>query len=404
VPVNREVLREVDVLLPRRLPVPCVRPEGERPFPVGEKEIDGLKTVLLTILVFGVIITLHELGHFAFCKLFGVRVHEFSFGMGPRLFGWGKGETQYSIRLLPIGGYVAMEGEDEESQDGRAFCNRPPWQRFIILFAGAGMNLLLGLVLLGISTGQMELLGTNVVARIEEGAASAAYLQSGDRIIEVNGYNTPCYNDVVFQLIRDEDGVVDLTVQRGGDLSMSGWERFLAGLGIGEKNPGERVVLSQVPFEMEDVGGGQRSLKIDFVFYGAEPNLANSVVYTFQWTVSTVKQVWYSLLDIVTGRFGLSQLSGPVGTATVIQQASDQGLRSLVILVAYITINVGVFNLLPIPALDGGRMFFLLVGMLLRRPIPAKYEAYINAAGMILLLAFVGVVTFSDIMKLFAGP
>ena len=367
------------------------------------KEIDGLKTILLTILVFGVIITLHELGHFAFCKLFGVRVNEFSFGMGPRLLGWGKGETQYSIRLLPIGGYVAMEGEDEESRDGRAFCNRPPWQRFLILFAGAGMNLLLGLALLGVSTSQMDLLGTNVVARMDEGAATASYLQSGDRIVEVNGYNTPNYNDVVFQLIRDEDGVVDLTVLRGGDLTMTGWERLLARFGLGEKDPGEEVSLT-VPFQMEDAGDGQRTLKIDFVFYGAEPTLGNSVAYTFQWTVSTVKQVWYSLLDIVTGRFGLSQLSGPVGTATVIQQASDQGLRSLVILVAYITINVGVFNLLPVPALDGGRMFFLLVGMLFRRPIPAKYEAYINAAGMVLLLAFVAVVTFSDIAKLLAGP
>ena len=137
-------------------------------------------------------------------------------------------------------------------------------------------------------------------------------------------------------------------------------------------------------------------------FLGAEKTLGNAVYYTFQQTISTVKQVWYSLLDIVTGRFGLSQLSGPVGTASVIREASDAGLRSLLILVSYISINVGVFNLLPIPALDGGRMFFLLAGALLRRPIPPRYEAYINAAGMLILLIFVGVVTFSDVMKLVA--
>lgn len=360
-----------------------------------------MKTVLLTVLVFGVIINLHELGHFFFAKLFGVKVNEFSFGMGPQLLGWGKGETQYSIRLFPIGGFVAMEGEDEESGNGRAFCNKPAWQRFIILFAGAGMNLLLGLVLLAYTTSQMSLLGTNVVGRLEEGAASAAYLQPGDRIIEVNGYNTPSYNDVVFQLIRDEDGLVDLTVLRGGDLSMTRWERTLAGFGIGEKELGEKLYLS-VPFQMEELQEGTRTLKIDFIFLGAEKTLGNGITYTFQQTVSTVKQVWYSLLDIVTGRFGLSQLSGPVGTATVIREASDAGFRSLVVLVAYISINVGVFNLLPIPALDGGRMFFLLVGALFRRPIPAKYEAYINAAGMLILLFFVGIVTFSDVMKLVA--
>ena len=377
-------------------------PGGGSGPPSAEKELDNVKTILLTVLVFGVIINLHELGHFFFARLFGVRVNEFSFGMGPKLLGWGKGETSYSIRLFPIGGFVAMEGEDEESRDGRAFCNKPAWQRFLILFAGAGMNLLLGLCLLGYTTSQMDLLGTNIVGRVEEGAVSASYLQPGDRIVAVNGYNTPGYSDVVFQLIRDQDGVVDLTILRGGDhLSMNRWERALAGLGIGEKSLGERLTMT-VPFAMEDVGDGLRAIRIDFVFLGAERTLGNAVYYTCQQTVSTVKQVWYSLLDIVTGRFGLSQLSGPVGTASVIREASDAGLRSLLILVSYISINVGVFNLLPIPALDGGRMFFLLAGALLRRPIPPRYEAYINAAGMLILLIFVGVVTFSDVMKLVA--
>ena len=379
-----------------------------------------MKTVLLTLLVFCVIINLHELGHFFFAKLFGVQVNEFSFGMGPLLWGRKKGETQYSIRLFPIGGYVSMEGEDgeegnpkemgetaakekwEDGRNSRAFCNKPAWQRFIILFAGAGMNLLLGLVLMAYTTSQMSLLGTNVVGRLEEGAASASYLQPGDRIIRVNGYNTPCYSDVAFQLIRDDDGLVDLTVLRGGDhLSMSLWERTLAGFGVGEKDPGATLSLS-VPFQMEGVQEGLRILRIDFFFMGAQKTLGNSIQYTLLQTVSTVKQVWYSLLDILTGRFGFNQLSGPVGTATVIREASDAGLRSLIQLVAYITINVGVFNLLPFPALDGGRMFFLLVGALFRRPIPARYENYINAAGMLLLLIFVGVVTFSDVMKLAA--
>ena len=139
---------------------------------------------------------------------------------------------------------------------------------------------------------------------------------------------------------------------------------------------------------------------IDFQCYGKEPTFFSSVGYAFEWTASTVKQVWYSLLDIVTGRFGLSEISGPVGTATIIQQASSQGIRSFLVMVAMITINVGVFNLLPIPALDGGRLLFLLVEIIRRKPVPAKYESVVHAVGLVLMLGLIAVVTFSDIMKL----
>ena len=141
--------------------------------------------ILAAVLIFGILVAVHELGHFLAAKLCGVRVNEFSIGMGPNVWSRKRGETQYSFRALPIGGFCAMEGEDEESSNGRAFCNKPAWQRFIILFAGAGMNLLLGLCLLAWSTSQMSLLGTNVVGRLEEGAASAAYLQPGDRIAQL---------------------------------------------------------------------------------------------------------------------------------------------------------------------------------------------------------------------------
>lgn len=363
-------------------------------------EIDPLITFLLTVLVFGVIITLHELGHFTFAKLFGVRVNEFSFGMGPKLFSFGKHETQYSIRALPIGGYVAMEGEDEESGDGRAFCNKPAWQRFIILFAGAFMNIVLGLLLLGIITAQMSLLPMNMVAEFYPGSTSAQVLQSTDRIIKVNGYSTNNYNDLIFQLIRDEDGVVDLTVLRGADPTLTAGDRIAAKFGKSDKALGEIIQIPGHAFQMEDNGQGGKSLVIDFQCYGKEPTFFSAVGYAFEWTASTVKQVWYSLLDIVTGRFGLSEISGPVGTATIIQQASSQGIRSFLVMVAMITINVGVFNLLPIPALDGGRLLFLLVEIIRRKPVPAKYESVVHAVGLVLMLGLIAVVTFSDIMKL----
>jgi len=362
-----------------------------------------LVTFLLTLLVFGVIITLHELGHFTFAKLFGVQVNEFSFGMGPQLFGWEKGETRYAIRALPIGGYVAMEGEDEESGSGRAFCNKPPWQRFIILFAGAFMNILLGLLLLGIIAAQMDLIPMNMVADFYPDSTSSQVLQQKDRIIEVNGYDTSGYNDMIFQLVRDQDGVVDLTVLRGGDPTLTAWDRLLGAFGASEKEQGEIIRILGHAFQMEDNGQGGRTLVIDFQCYGQENDFLRTVGYSVEWTISIVKQVWYSLLDIITGRFGLSEISGPVGTATIIQQASSQGLRSLLVLAAMITINVGVFNLLPVPALDGGRLLFLLVEMIFRRPIPAKYEAWVHAVGLVLMLGLIAVVTFSDVMKLIRG-
>lgn len=360
-----------------------------------------LTTIILTLVVFGVIITLHELGHFLFAKLFGVRVNEFSFGMGPRLWGRKKGETEYSIRAFPVGGYVAMEGEDEDSADGRAFCNKPAWQRFIILAAGAIMNVILGFLILIALVGRMELLGTNVVADFHDNAVSSQYLQSGDRIVSVNGYNTPGYNDVVFQLIRDEDSVVELELLRGGDPKLSAWDKLGAKLGLNDKNLGERVKVT-VPFNTQRYEDGTESIQLDFIFYGVERNLGNTVTYAAQWTASVVKQVWYSLMDIVTGRFGLKEISGPVGTATIISEASSRGNDSLMMIVAFITINVGVFNLLPIPALDGGRLLFLVIEILFRRPVPAKYEAYVHAVGLVLMLGLIAVVTFSDIFKIFA--
>lgn len=359
-------------------------------------------TVLLTILVFGVIITLHELGHFIFAKLFGVKVNEFSFGMGPKLWGRKKGETDYSIRLLPIGGYVAMEGEDasgdepvdsQETEDlrGRRFTDKKPWQRFIILAAGAVMNIILGLFLLLFLTSQMDLLGTNVVVEITPDSPAAAYLQPYDRIVSVNGHRTGSYNDVTFQLMRDEDGLVDIGVSRGAD------PKATLPMLLGEK---QTELLSQVPFELEDAGNGRSMIKLNMMFAGLPNSFAGTLSYSVNWTVSVVKQVWFSLVDIVTGRYGLNDISGPVGTAVVIEEARSYGFESMFFLIALITINVGVFNLLPVPALDGGRLLFVLIEAIFRRPVPQKYETLIHATGMFLLLGFILVVTFNDIWKL----
>lgn len=361
-----------------------------------------MKTALLTILVFGVIILLHEFGHFLFAKLFGVRVNEFSFGMGPRLWSRKGKTTEYSLRLFPIGGYVAMEGEDEESGHKDAFCNKKVWQRILIVFAGAFFNIVLGLVVILFLTFNMEHIPTNIIARVEDnGIHQPIVLQEGDRIVSVNGYSTENYQDLYYQLMRDADGVVDLEIRRGADLLTTRWDFLWAKLGLSDTQSGEIITVKGYTFTTESANDGGIAVKINFLCYSVPKTFSRALTYSFQWTGAMVKQVWYSLWDILTGRFGFSDLSGPVGTATVISQASSYGYRSFLIVFALITINVGVFNLLPLPALDGGRLLFMLVELIFRRPIPAKYENFVHAAGMILLLILVAAVTFKDILMLF---
>ncbi len=344
-----------------------------------------MTTIIITLLVFGVIITLHELGHFLFAKAFNVRVHEFAFGMGPKLFSKQKGETLYSIRAFPIGGYVAMEGEngteEEYVGDGRAFFEKKLYQRFLILVAGAAMNIILGFAILFVVTLNMDIVGTNYVSEVSEQAPFVGQLQSGEQILKVNNHTTNNYNDVVFQILRDADGVIDFVT-----MPLEGGEK----------------VSKQITFNMTQVEGTDTNMvELDMLFYGIEPTFWQSVEYSFNWTISVAKQVWFSLIDIVTGRYGVNELSGPVGTATVIEEASSMGLQSLMVLVAFITINVGVFNMLPLPALDGGRILFLIIEMILRKPVPQRFEAIVHASGMVLLLSFVVFVTFNDIMRLF---
>lgn len=350
-----------------------------------------MKTVILTILVFGVIIILHETGHFLFAKLFRVKIEEFSFGMGPKLWSTVKRGTQYSVRAFPIGGYVAMEGEDDagsgaiaretpalSAAEGDPLYDKPAWQRFIIMAAGAFMNIILGLIILIIVTAMSGIIGTTTVAVFDEDSVSADYLKAGDRIIEVNGYSAGFYGDATFQMLRDQDGVIDFTLIRDGE-----------------------EMLVTVPFRTEELADGITGMQMDFKFQGIPVTFGNALSYAWHWTFSLVKQVWYSVLDVVTGRYGLQAISGPVGTATVISEASSQGLRTFLLLVAYITINVGVFNLLPLPALDGGRLLFVLIEMIFRKPVPPKLEAWVHRIGIALLFGLIIVVTFSDIVKLF---
>jgi len=340
--------------------------------------------ILLAILFFGIIVMIHEFGHFSTAKLFKVKVNEFAIGMGPALFKKKKGETLYALRLFPIGGYVSMEGEDEESEDERAFNRQKVWKRFIIVAAGAIMNIILGLIIVAVMLATSgELIGTNTIHSFTENAVSEQNgLKVGDRFIKIDGHRLYSDMDLMFLLSRSENGVYDLVVERDG----------------------EKVKLDDLQFETHEVEG-ITVITYDFVVVGEEPTAFNIFTNTFKEAASIVRLVRLSLFDLVTGRYGLSDLSGPVGTINVIVDATEDATSegdwdTLLLIMALITINIGVFNLLPLPALDGGRLFFMLIEMIRRKPIKPKYEGIVHGIGLALLLILMVVVTFSDIMKL----
>lgn len=344
-------------------------------------------TIAVALLFFGLIIMLHEFGHFTCAKLFKVKVNEFALGMGPALFKRKKGDTQYAVRLFPIGGYVSMEGEDSDSEDANAFNNKPVWKRMIIVVAGAMMNLILGVILMAILLAACtDLIGTNTIKEMEENAVSAQYgLQAGDRFVEIDGHRVWSEQDLSFLMSRSRDGILDFVVERDG----------------------EKVTLNDVHFATEDYEG-ITLIRYDFIIIGEPPTFLNVVKNAFTQSASVVRMVWLSLFDLVTGQYGMSELAGPVGTMDIIadvtaEAASSGNMARLLNILAFITINVGVANLLPLPALDGGRLFFLLIEAVRRKPIKPKYEGYIHAAGLVLLMLLMVAVTFNDIMRIVRG-
>lgn len=338
-------------------------------------------TILLAVLIFGVIIMLHELGHFLVAKSVGVCVPEFSIGMGPELFHFTKGETQYTLRLLPIGGYVAMEGEDEDSDNDRAFCNKKPWQKMLVIVAGATMNLILGfLLMLGMVMARPVITSTQV-SYFDPAAVSCEKLQLGDEILSINGSKVHTANDMIYAFVDVGKDPVQMKVLRDGKI----------------------VDLVDVPFAYEEVEG-QTIVKLDFKVQGLEKTPLLVLKETWYMTTGVVKQVWSSLGKIITLQFKLNQLSGPVGVTKMIGEvAATRDYTSVLMMAAFISINIGVFNLLPFPALDGGRLLFNLIEIVRGKPVPAKYEGYVHAAGMFLLMGLMIFVTFNDIIKLIRG-
>ena len=337
--------------------------------------------ICIAIFAFGLMILLHELGHFLTARACGVKIDEFSIGMGPRLCGWtDKRGTAYNLRAFPIGGFVSMKGEDEDADGSDSFSTRRPWQKFIIVAAGGVMNILLAfLLMLGIVL-SADRLGSNVVAEFNDGATSSAWLKAGDRILSVDGTRTYTSYDVSYEIMHSGYQPIDLVVERGD----------------------EKITLRDVVFPTQ-VSSGMLFGRQDFKIFAEAKTLGSILTHTVTRSLSTVKMIWDSLMDLIFGRVSVEAVSGPVGVTVALGDAAKSGGGTFVYLLCVLSMNLGVVNLLPLPALDGGRLIFILFEMIFRRKVPAKYEAAVHFAGIVLLLGLMVLVTFKDIAQLVGG-
>ena len=344
--------------------------------------------ILIGILIFGLLVAVHELGHFAAAKACGVKVNEFAVGMGPAILKKQKGETLYSLRCIPFGGYCAMEGEDEDSGDERAFTRQKAWKRLIILAAGSAMNFLMGYVIVLILFSGAGGFRAPVIEAFMEGCPyeSAEGLQQGDRFLRIDGKRVWQYYDIG-ELLGKGGDTHDIVLRRDG----------------------KRVELEDYPIVPVEYEGQERKM-YGFYFGVDEPTVFNKLRYAGATTMEFVRMVWDALGQLVGGKVSVNDLSGPVGIVDMMAETGEQaeslsdGLYSIFYLGAFIAVNLAVMNMLPIPALDGGRVFFLLVTApfeaITKKKLDPKYEGYIHAAGMILLLLLMAYVMFHDIFRI----
>lgn len=361
----------------------------------------SISGIIVAIIVFGIIVAIHEFGHFAVAKLCGIKVDKFAIGMGPIIFKRQKGETEYSIRLLPVGGFCAFEGEDESSQDDRAFSNKPILQRFAVLVAGATMNIILGFIILIVTTSMSEKIPSCTVKEFksETSSSQASGLQIGDTILSINGMRVFTDSDLSYKISNTAENDFSLVVERDGKKISLNHVKFYYSYDYYVDTENNTYVT------VDDTYTGSEEIKtaesrFDFFVEPAVKKPSTVISYAFRDAISTGRLIWISLLDLVSGKYGVEDLSGPVGVVTAISQASAIGLSSVLQFSTFITINIGIFNLLPLPALDGGRIFFLIIEAIRRKPIPKEKEGMVHAIGMMLLFALMIFVTIQDITRL----
>ena len=350
--------------------------------------------VLIAVLFFGILVIVHELGHFAAAKACNIRVEEFSVGMGPAIFKKQKGETLYAVRAVPFGGYCAMTGEDGESDDPRAFGNQSPWKRLLVLCAGSFMNFVMGYLLVWVFFIGAKAFAAPIIESFMDGcpyiaSENAPGFAVGDRILSIDGHRIYMYSDVSDFLAKG-NGDFNIVLKRGN----------------------EKVRLENyhmVPVEYE----GQEKKMYGFNFGYEEATFKTKLRHSWDMTMEFGRWVWMGLDSLFSGEANVSDLSGPVGIVDLMAETGEQAesvsdaLFSMVYLGAFIAVNLAMMNMLPIPALDGGRVFLLIVSCVIEkitgRKLDPKYEGYIHGAGMVLLLALMAFIMFNDIVRIITG-
>ncbi len=377
-----------------------------------------LITFVAAVFVFSAVIAIHEFGHFIVAKLCGVQVNEFSIGMGPVLLKKMHKGTQYSLRALPVGGFVALEGEESpESQQAQADREKPEsgdaapeteqpdlpgvpsdaeakpvgiplneapvWQRLLVMVAGAAMNFVLGFVVMVILiAAQNEPITSKVIYKIEDGAlCGQTGLQAGDKVLAVNGRRCFVANDMLYELTRTEDYAASFTVLRDG----------------------EKVELPRVQFDTWQDDNGETHMSLGFTVYGIRKTPLNVLREAGNSVLYYGRIIFTSLADLLRGRESINDLSGPVGIVTAIGQAASYGWQDLLELLVLITVNLGIFNLLPFPALDGGKVVFLLIEGVTGHAVPEKIQSGLTLAAFALLFGLMIFATYNDILRLVTG-
>ncbi len=336
--------------------------------------------IIIAILIFGFLIFIHELGHYIAARSFGVGIYEFAIGMGPKVFSRVSKKTgiTYSIRLFPIGGFVSMDGEEDSTESDASLNKKPKWQRFIVMFAGAFMNLLVGFILTAILVLTLDAFGSAKIAKFEDGAVSSqSGLMVGDTIVKIGAHGVHTSYDLSYTVLHECMEPIDVTVIRNG----------------------EKVLLHDVSFPTRESMGGKYGAT-DFYVAAETKSFGNIVKQTFWRSVTSCRMIWESLFDLITGRYGIESLSGPVGVTGAIGEAVDGGITDVLSLSSLIAINLGICNLLPFPALDGGRILLLFIEAIRGKPLKREVEGYINFAGLMLLMLLMIFITYIDITRL----
>lgn len=340
--------------------------------------------IIITALVIGFLTFIHEFGHFFFARLFKVPVLEFAIGMGPKIYSWeGKHGTKYALRAFPIGGFVQMEGEEGTSENPMAYNNLNPWKKIVVTAAGPIVNIVFAIILMFALVISTPTLGSTTVGGFLDNSVSHAKLQINDEIIKVGDVKVHTGEEVYYEVMMQGYEAVDITVKRDGEV----------------------IVLDDVVFNTVEESGAVLG-DLDFQLYAlsalGDVNFFDYLYQAFYRSINMVKMVYDSLWGLLTNRFGIDAVSGPVGMVETVGQVASVSIGALINLVVLISMNLGIFNLLPIPALDGGRIVFHLIdGIAGRKVIKKEIEDTINGITMILLLGFMLLVSIKDVIGLF---